>query len=470
MTRNAPEIARQIAHEARTAALGRALAALARPGDVILLEGPVGAGKSHLARAFIRARATDPGVEVPSPTFTLVQTYPDAPTGGEVWHADLYRLTDPGELVELGLDEAMDRAICLIEWPDRLDMAPNGALRIRLTPLPDAPELRQITLSGDPSRWGTAARAATIAALTDRAGWGEAWLSPLAGDASARRYFRLHRPDGGNAVLMDAPPGSLGAYISMTEWLRGHGFRAPEILAADPAEGLLLIEDFGDDLLARRLEAEPALAAPAYARVTDLLADLHRLPPPDFVRPLDGPELAAQVGLFGEWYAPAMGVTVPDLGPIIARLHARLCADLPPVCALRDVHAENIFWGEPLGLIDFQDAVAAHPAYDLVSCLQDARRDVDPQVESACIARYIARTGVDGARFRAAYALLGAQRNLRILGIFTRLARRDGKPRYLAMMPRVWGLVRRNLAHPELAELAAALAGIPAPDAARIAP
>lgn len=461
MTANAPEICRQIAHEDRTAALGRALAALARPGDVILLEGPVGAGKSHLARAFIRARAGDPRAEVPSPTFTLVQTYPDALTGGEVWHADLYRLADPGELVELGLDEAMDRAICLIEWPDRLDMAPGGALRIRLNPLADAPDLRRITLSGDPARWAMAARAAVIAALTDRAGWGAAWLSPLAGDASARRYFRLHRPDGASAVLMDAPPGSLDSTISMTEWLRGNGFRAPDILAADPAEGLLLIEDFGDDLLARRLEAEPALAPEAYARVTDLLAELHRLPPPDFIRPLDGPELAAQVGLFGEWYAPA----APDLGPIIARLHARLCADTPPVCGLRDLHAENIFWSDPLGLIDFQDAVAAHPAYDLVSCLQDARRDVDPAIESACIARYIARTGADAARFRAAYALLGAQRNLRILGIFTRLARRDGKPRYLAMMPRVWGLVSRNLAHPELAELADALAGIPAPEA-----
>ncbi len=468
------QLAVDIAHEGRTAALGRALAALARPGDVFLLEGPVGAGKSHLARAFIRARATDPAAEVPSPTFTLVQTYPDALTGGEVWHADLYRLTDPGELVELGLDEAMDRAICLIEWPDRLDMAPAEALRIQIAPLDDAPELRRITLSGNPARWSGMARAPAIAALTDRAGWGEAWLALLAGDASARRYFRLHRPDGQRAVLMDAPPGSMGAYLSMTEWLRARGFRAPEILAAEPTEGLLLIEDLGDDLLARRLEAEPELAPAAYARVTDLLAELHRHPPPDFIRPLDGPELAEQVGLFAEWYAPAAGAAaLPPLGPIIARLHARLCADAAPVCALRDFHAENIFWGEPPGLIDFQDAVAAHPAYDLVSCLQDARCDVAPEVEAACIARYVARTGTDEARFRAAYALLGAQRNLRILGIFTRLAQRDGKPRYLAFMPRVWDAVQRDLAHPALAELAAALAAVPAPTPdilARIAP
>lgn len=456
-------LASDIAHEARTAALGRALAALARPGDVLLLEGPVGAGKSHLARAFIRARAHDPGAEVPSPTFTLVQTYPDAQTGGEVWHADLYRLSDPGELAELGLDEAIDRAICLIEWPDRLDMAPPEALRIRIEPLPDAPDLRRITLSGNPARWAEIARAPAIAALNDRAGWGDSWLVPLAGDASARRYFRLHHPDGARAVLMDAPPGSMGAYLSMTDWLRARDFHAPEILAADPTEGLLLIEDLGDDLLARRLEAEPALAPEAYARVTDLLADLHAHRPPDFIAPLGGPELAEQVGLFTEWYAPS----VPPPGPIIARLHARLCADAAPVCALRDFHAENIFWGNPLGLIDFQDAVAAHPAYDLVSCLQDARRDVDPDIEAACIARYIARTGVDAARFRAAYALLGAQRNLRILGIFTRLAQRDGKPRYLAFMPRVWALVQRNLAHPALAELAEALAAIPAPEGAQ---
>ncbi len=456
-------LATHTAHEARTAALGRALAALARPGDVFLLEGPVGAGKSHLARAFIRARAGDPGAEVPSPTFTLVQTYADAPTGGEVWHADLYRLADPGELAELGLDEAMDHAICLIEWPDRLDMAPAEALRIQIAPLPEAPDLRRITLSGNPARWSRMARAGAIAALTDRAGWGEAWLAPLAGDASARRYFRLHRPDGARAMLMDAPPGSMGAYISMTEWLRARGFHAPEIFAADPAEGLLLIEDLGDDLLARRLAAEPELAPEAYARVTDLLVDLHSHAPPDFVAPLGGPELADQVGLFGEWYAP----DAPPLGPIVARLHARLCADAAPVCALRDFHAENIFWGDPLGLIDFQDAVAAHPAYDLVSCLQDARRDVPPAIEEAAISRYIARTGVDAAGFRAAYALLGAQRNLRILGIFTRLAQRDGKPRYLEFMPRVWDALRRDLAHPALAELAEALAAVPPPEARR---
>lgn len=460
------QLASLLADEDQTAALGRALAGLLAPGDVVLLDGPVGAGKSHLARALIRARL-GAGVDVPSPSFTLVLTYHDPVMGGELWHCDLYRLGDAGEIAELGLDDAMDHAISLIEWPDRMDPPPATALHIRITPDAD-PDLRRITLSGLP-RWAGVARAAGMARLTSRAGWGAARVMPLAGDASARRYFRLTGAQG-SAVLMDAPPGSLGPYLAMTDWLRMRGFHAPEILAADSAEGLLLLEDMGDDLLARRLEAEPALAPVAYARATDMLVDLHRHAPPDFIPALDGAALADQVGLFGQWYAPAMGVHAPEIGPIIAQAHAAHCADATPVCGLRDFHAENIYWGKPLGLIDFQDAVSVHPAYDLVSLLQDARRDVDPATEAAAIARYTAATGADPARFAAACAVLGAQRNLRILGIFTRLARQDGKTRYLALMPRVWGLVQRNLAHPALADLRAALAGVPAPDTARLAP
>ena len=451
------------ADETLTAGLARALAPLLRPGDTLLLDGPVGAGKTHFARALIRARQGDAAEDVPSPTFTLVQTYEDA-AGAELWHADLYRLTDPSELVELGLDEAMAQAITLIEWPDRMGAAPPGALTLTLDPT--APDRRRITLSGDPARWAWVGRAVELARFLHAAGWSEARVAVLAGDASARRYFRLTR-DGHSAVLMDDPAGSVGRYLAMTGWLRARGFHAPEVLAEDEGQGLLLLEDLGDDLVARVLEQRPQAASGIYDRITDLIAELHRHAPPDFVPPLDGPALADQAGLFAEWYPPAAGAPGAGEGvaAAIAALHRELCADAAPVVSLRDFHAENIVWrGDgPPGLLDFQDAVATHPAYELVSVLQDARRDIAPGIETRQIDRYLAATGADPDRFRAAYALLGAQRSLRIMGIFTRLCLRDGKPRYLDFMPRVWAAIRRDVAHPALAPLAAALEGVPEP-------
>lgn len=451
-----------IADEDLTAALARMLAATARPGQTILLDGPVGAGKTHFARAFIRARQGEAAEDVPSPTFTLVQTYDD-PMGTEIWHADLYRLTDPSELDELGLDEAQGKAICMIEWPDRMEVLPEGAMTVAFANHAD-PALREITLIGETDTQ----RAIQRTRFAANAGWGKACFKPLAGDASARRYFRLIGTEG-NAVLMDDPSGDVPRFVAMTRWLRGHGFGAPEILAEDQQAGLLLVEDLGDDLVARVLEDRPDMAPEIYDRITDFLIDLHRHPIPDFVVPLDGPVLAVQVGLFAEWYPQAVDGSAEmaaGIAPEIARLHAELAADTPPVLSLRDFHAENLIWRNhaPLGLIDYQDAVACHPAYDLVSALQDARRDVAGEIEIACISRYLEATGSDEDRFHAAYALLGAQRNLRIIGIFTRLCIRDGKPRYLEFMPRVWGYIRRNLSHPALASLAAIVNDLPAPD------
>lgn len=451
---------RLIADETLTAGLARMLAADLAPGRTLLLDGPVGAGKTHFARAFIQARQGPLAEDVPSPTYTLVQTYDD-PMGTEIWHADLYRLTDPSELEELGLQEAMRDAICLIEWPDRMGAPPADAIRLWLSAMPD-PDLRQILVQM-PDGPTAAERLVARAAFVADAGWADALVRPLAGDASARRYFRLERPDG-RAVLMDDPGGSMAAFLAMTGWLRDLGFGAPELFAADAGQGFALVEDLGDDLLARVLTDDASLAPLAYDRIALLLADLHRHPVPDFVAPLDAVALADQVGLFSECYLTALGASPRQIGPIIAALHAEL-ADLPPVLALRDFHAENLIWrgDAPLGLIDYQDAVAAHPAYDLVSALQDARRDVAPDIVRATIARYLDETGHDPARFGAAYALLGAQRNLRIMGIFARLCLRDGKPRYLDLMPRVWAHVQTNLAHPALRPLAQALRDVPAP-------
>lgn len=450
---------------ALTEALARALAPELGAGDTLLLDGPVGAGKSHFARALIRARLGNPAEEVPSPTFTLVQTYDGDPP---LWHADLYRLTDGSEIDELGLTDALEDSIALIEWPDR--MAPVAdALVIRLSADAD-PDLRRIELIGDPERWSRARRAGERAAFVQRAGWADAQVAFLAGDASARRYFRLFRSEG-TAVLMDADAVTLRPYLAMTDWLAARGFDVPRVLAADEAAGLALIEDFGDAQIARVIAAEPARTGPLYDRIAAMLARLASHPPAPGILVLDGPEMARQVGLFAEWYPAAAGAAADavaaaaQVAPVFARLHARLCADLPPVTSLRDFHAENIILtpDDRLGLLDFQDAVAIHPAYDLVSALHDARRALPAPVEAAAIARFLTETGLDPDRFGAAFALLGAQRNLRIMGIFTRLCLRDGKPRYLDFMPHVWSLILRETAHPELAELAALVARLPAP-------
>ena len=450
---------------ALTAAFARALAPELGAGDTVLLEGPVGAGKSHFARALIRARLANPAEDVPSPTFTLVQTYDGTPA---IWHADLYRLTDAAEIDELGLTDAMDDSIALIEWPDRMDPVP-GALTLRLSNDPD-PDLRRIQIIGEPALWTRAVRAAQRAIFAHQAGWADAQVAFLAGDASARRHFRLIREDRA-AVLMDADADTLKPYLTMTDWLRERGFDAPQVLAADPVTGLALIEDFGDAQLARVIEADPAQALPLLDRIAAMLARLASFPPAPGILALDGPEMARQVGMFAEYYPQAAGAdadaidAAQQIAPTIARLHAQLCADLPPVTSLRDFHAENLILtpDNRLGLLDFQDAVATHPGYDLVSVLHDARRSLPAEVEEAAITRFLTDTGLDPDRFHAAFALLGAQRNLRIMGIFTRLCIRDGKPRYLNFMPHTWALIARETAHPALADLAALVARQPAP-------
>ncbi len=313
------------------------------------------------------------------------------------------------------------------------------------------------------------------------AGWAGAARAALAGDASARRYERLSL-DGRRAVLMDAPPErgeDTARFARVDRWLRARGYSAPEILAEDHAHGLLLLEDLGDALVARLVAADPRHEPDIYAAATDVLADLHRHEPPGFAPRLDGPALGELTAILPEWYLPGIGAprtAASDALPaLVAALHDRF-TDGRTALALRDFHSENLIWlperagPARLGLLDFQDAVAAHPAYDLVSLLQDARRDVPEPIERAMVARYVAARELDPDRFAAIYALLGAQRALRIVGVFARLARRDGKMQYLPLLPRVWAALERNLAHPALAGLARAVReGLPAPTPDRIA-
>ena len=292
-------------------------------------------------------------------------------------------------------------------------------------------------------------------------GWGGARIAPLAGDASFRRYFRVHGSEGATAVLMDAPPDKEDSrpFLAIGQRLDALGFSAPQPLAADLAAGLILLEDFGDErvnpVLARTPERERAI----YETAIDLLAALHAHPAAG-VAPYDTAELLREVRLFAEWYLPAVGVAeAPGYDAAWAPLWPEVLAG-PRVLTLRDYHADNLMLLDRpgvrgLGLLDYQDALAGHPAYDLVSLLQDVRREVPPELEAAMLARYLAaRPEIDAAAFARAYDILGAQRNIKILGVFTRLYVRDGKAAYPAFHPRLWQLVKRNLARPALAPVA----------------
>jgi aminoglycoside/choline kinase family phosphotransferase len=295
-------------------------------------------------------------------------------------------------------------------------------------------------------------------------GWGGAEILPLAGDASFRRYFRVVN---GNrtAVLMDAPPPHEDPrpFIAVAEWLLARGLSAPEILARDLEKGLLLLGDFGDVRLRETLDSDPAREAELYELATDVLVHLHRHPPMEGL-PVHGlSQWLEELKLFTEWYCPAVGANV-DIEAYQRAWRAVLepvAADgLGPVTVLRDYHAENIMLIEGrdgvthFGLLDFQDALTGHPAYDLASVLEDARRDVPPAIERAMIERYMAETG-SGEGFERAYWALAAQRNTRILGVFTRLWKRDKKPNYRRFQPRMWGLLERDLAKPHLAPVRA---------------
>jgi len=289
-------------------------------------------------------------------------------------------------------------------------------------------------------------------------GWEGAQILPLAGDASFRRYFRIAQGPR-RAILMDAPPPHEDPrpFIYIAKWLHGHDFAAPEIYCEDLATGLVLLEDFGDERMREAIDIAPERTEALYKSAIDILIRLHDHPAGP-LRPYDAKELHREADLLTEWYCPAVGLSADQNGYTAAWAAVFKHTLAPePVTVLRDYHAENLMLlggSEALGLLDFQDAVAGHPAYDLVSLLQDARRDVDPALEAGMLDYYRARTGADEA-FDAAYHVLGAQRNAKIVGIFTRLWKRDGKPRYPTLCPRVWRYLNHDLEHPVLAPVKA---------------
>ncbi|MCE8005536.1 tRNA (adenosine(37)-N6)-threonylcarbamoyltransferase complex ATPase subunit type 1 TsaE [Aestuariivita sp.] len=452
-----------------------ALGHVLRPGDTVLLSGDIGAGKTFLARALIQS-LMDPPEDVPSPTFTLVQTY-DTPAG-ELWHSDLYRIGTSDEIEELGLTDAFATAICLVEWPDRLgDLTPVDALTLTLNTYPHSTEVRHATLDWTSPRWdqalhqliGETDEMTSRAALADRflssTAWARADRKPLAGDASNRRYERLHL-DGTSAVLMDAPIDrgeDVRPFIAIAEYLIALGLSAPRILARNVEAGFLILEDLGDDLYARVVARAPSLEREIYTAATDALIALHKATPPA-LHCYDAPlktEMAAlaltryAAGINGHADAAQLKKFTAEFEPLLHRLTKG-----PRVLIQRDYHAENLLWLPDrvgiarVGMLDFQDAMLGHPAYDLVSILQDARRDVPPAIEEEMLRHYITATGADAEAFRAAYAVLGVQRNMRILGVFARLSLDNGKLHYIDLIPRVWDLMERDLAHPALRPVA----------------
>lgn len=302
-------------------------------------------------------------------------------------------------------------------------------------------------------------RDSVIRAFANATGWGAAEIAPIPGDASFRRYFRLIEA-GRRAILMDAPPPEEDPrpFLDVARYLAGQGLRAPEILAANAAAGLVLLEDFGDVRMRETVDAADAQTERAiYTRAIETLATLHERPAAR-VPVYDRAVYQREAGLLTEWYCPARGLDVDAAGYVRAwdEVLDAMDASAPQVTVLRDYHAENIMLlpsGEQ-GLLDFQDALVGDPAYDLVSLLQDARRDVSPRLEAEMIEAYraFANPTYD---FDTSYHVLGAQRNAKIVGIFVRLWKRDGKARYPLMIPRVWASLERDLVHPALAPVAA---------------
>lgn len=298
---------------------------------------------------------------------------------------------------------------------------------------------------------------AAFLAASPCAGWRR---QPLAGDASARRYERLTAPDGRSAVLMDAraEPASVAPFLRIAAHLRGLGLAAPTVLAE--GEGVLLLEDLGPETLAARLARRPGEAPRLYGAAVDLLLRLQAAPPPAGLAALTPQRLAGMIAPLWEHYLPRTDARLAaGIGEGLQDALERH-APQPSVLSLRDFHAENLIWRpqrkglDRLGLLDFQDAVLAPPEYDLASLLRDARRDTDAELRAAMTRRFAEGTGRSEAAVAAAAAVLGLARNLRILGIFARLAQERGRTGYLAFVPRLRAHLAGDLAHPALAALA----------------
>jgi tRNA threonylcarbamoyl adenosine modification protein YjeE len=485
-----------LADEAATRRFAADVANMLEPGDFIALSGDLGAGKTTFVRAMIAHLANDAAIEVPSPTFTLVQHY-DLPRF-RVVHADLYRVAAADELAELGLDE-MEDSVVAMEWPDRAgDTLPKDRIDIAFSLAPrNGAERRLVQIEGRGAATGRVDRLGAMLGFLDKAGFGAASRTRIAGDASSRSYDRLdlggkpfilmnapRRPDG--PPVRDGLPYSAIAhlaedvvpFIAVAGGLCERGFSAPKVLAADHDAGFLVLEDFGAELVVAG--DPPAPIRERYESAIDVLVKLHRHDLPDTlpvppqgswrIPPYDLGAFLIEVELLLEWYLPRCGA--PATAAARAAFLSLWQDALRPALAarktwvLRDFHSPNLLWlagrsgTARVGLLDFQDAVMGPEAFDVASLAQDARVDVPEELEAALLARYVEGRRAqdphfDAGAFAQLYATLAAQRATKILGIFARLDRRDGKPQYLRHLPRIYAYAHRALRHPALAALRA---------------
>jgi N-acetylmuramate 1-kinase len=486
------QLEQTLAGEHATIALGAGLAPILRPGDLVCLNGGLGAGKTTLARAVIRTIAGDAALEVPSPSFAIAQLYDLTPP---VAHFDFFRLEDPAEVEDTGFRDSLGERVVLLEWPDRSGSLAPDRLDIELTGAGDS---RSVTLRGF-GHWAERLRRWHRAqSFLASGGWARARRLALPGDASTRRYERLvggpqpallmdmpARPDG--PPVRDGKPYSAIAHLAedvravmaVSGELLRRGYSAPQIFAADEQHGFLIVEDFGDGIFGRMIAEGRDMSEPFHSAVL-LLADIagrdwpHEVAVagrPYRIHPYDGEALLIEAELLTAWYVPLISGTRVD--PAVEEAYRQAFSAVLPlvrperaVWSLRDYHVDNLFWLPDragiarVGLIDTQDAVIGHPAYDLVSILQDARVDVAAEtagelLDLYCAARAQAAPGFDEPAFRTAYAVLGVQRAAKILGIFSRLSLRDTKHGYLRHLPRVRRQLDRGLQHPALEDLRA---------------
>lgn len=317
-------------------------------------------------------------------------------------------------------------------------------------------------------------RTTAIKASLTNTHWRDWEWAPLQGDASSRRYVRLSKATQ-SAILMDAGPAlatQTSAFIAMSDWLCQNGLRAPEIYYQNTDLGIALLEDLGPDHFAQWITRNPDDTAMLYAAANDVLVALAKTEPPKHLTKMTPDVGGDMVRITGEWYAEN-AATDMLVHAVTTHLQA-LCGPAETI-ALRDFHAENLIWRpdamglQRVGLLDFQDAFIAPVGYDLVSLLRDVRRKVDPNLAKSVTGAFCDAHALDHGTASAAFACLAVQRNLRILGVFARLARHDGKIRYIAMIPRIWDMLNEDLAHPTLAELrAVVMATLPHPDASAI--
>ena len=465
--------------EAETYQLAETLALAIRPGDLVTLNGDLGVGKTTLARALIRVAADKPELEVPSPTFTLVQTYKNLPFG-DLAHMDLYRLEDGAEMVELGLEEALNNGVVLIEWPENANgYLPAPALEVYIQQGANDNQ-RLFEIKGETNALLQLKRSLAIRSFLNNNGYKDSARRHLVGDASVRAYETIRADaDGENLILMNSPAMPDGkpihngkpysqvarlaedirAFVGVALALEKQGLHTPHIYAQDLQLGFLLIENLGTESI---LTKDGRPIEERYLAGMETLAALHEMkwntecPLPNgsahTIPPFDRDAMIIEVELLPDYYAPyKLG------GPLCSKAKSEflqiwnaLIGQLEGVehsLVLRDFHSPNIIWDENAtgvsrtGLIDFQDALIGPSAYDVASIAQDARVGLGPELEARLVDHYCAsRTSLAEASFRKVYAIMAAQRATKVLGIFVRLSVRDDKHGYLAHLPHMEGL------------------------------